>query len=260
MNLQVSLPRRTPCVFHCPYCIVEEHDKYAGSALAPLEFVKALNAHLITDQYERIVISGENEPMQNKDYLIPILIGVPDNIIVEIVARGFDFDYLIKNYPELIKRINVINFSVCNDDINPSGWYDNQLRWAEHFYSIGVITRFTYMMTRKLSPNQIREACHLKFIEQITLKEVQGDSQWIKENKTNFVAEVLYRESTERPLKVRDRFVYFKYHGQMIWIDFNCQDGAGNYLILRPDGMLYKHWEDVVPIHLPDEIPIKVGE
>jgi len=248
MNLQISLPRRTPCVFKCPYCVVEEHDKYTGAALAPVEFVKAMNDHIYSGQYDRIIISGENEPMQNKDYLICILADAPKDIIIEVTARGFDFDFLIKNYPQLIKRINVINFSVCNDDKNPTHWYDKQLRWAEHFHSVGVITRFTYMMTKKLSPNQIKEACHLSFIDQITLKEIQGTKPWIKENKSNFVAKVLWNEITDKPYKDVDRFIIFRVHGQTIWVDHNCQDGSGNYLILRPDGEVYEHWEDTIPL------------
>ena len=242
MNLQVSLPYFEPCVFQCPFCIMKTHQRFRKEVLSPIDFANALAK--IAPKYDRLVFTGENEPLQSMDYFVQSVLSLPQDTIIELTFKGYHFYQLKENYFEVLRRINVVNLSICSSKNETyTECYDRALLIAQQCKELGITTRFTFLLTNDLSPHMVRHAVRSVWVDQITLKELQGDTKIVKSHHNNTEAHVLYEEAMGKPLVFTQRFIIFNYQNQPIWIDTNCQDGEGNYVIFRPDGNIYDHWD-----------------
>ena len=256
MNLQVSLPFKSKCVYSCPFCCNTTHTQYQGDTLPPLEYANKLSNIIEVDGYRSIMITGENEPMQNMDYIAAILTTINPTTWVEITTRGYKWVQFMEKYPKLVSLINVVNFSVsetilAGTKITYSTEYDTALEVAsittkKHPH---LIKRFTFLLTNTLSPHMVRHAGRSKWVDQITMKQLQGDTKYIKKNSNTFVADTLFLEAVGTKRDKTERFNIFMHGDVQMWIDNNCQDGDGNYVIFRPDGNLYAHWESTEPMN-----------
>lgn len=248
MNLQISLPFEEACPFNCKFCIARHHPKFKGITIPALHLVKELIPLLMKNHYDRVVFTGENEPLQSMDYMAQVIAKMPVGQGIELVLRGYKFDQFVEKYPLVLQRITLVNFSVSEaPGITYSEAYDEALRMAKICKDMGVYTRFTFMLSKKLSPHMVRHAVRSKWVDQITLKELQGDNNYVKRNKSKYVAELLFEEATKQgakgTFKSGQRFIVFRYDGHPIWVDLDCQN-SDKYHILRSDGKLYKSWED----------------
>jgi len=248
MNIQVSLPYKVPCVYNCKFCCNTTHTQFKGDTLGPIPFADKLIRELNTHPYDSIVLTGENEPLQSLDYVVAILIALPEGMQVELTMRGHKIDILMENYPKLMKKIRLINFSVVNDgQYNNIAQYMKQSHQAMKLKKLGIRTRFTFLLTKFLSPHQVREAVNHNFADEFTLKQLQGDTNWIKKNSSERALRQLLEDNYSLE-QINERFAKFNLLGTPVWWDRDCQNGDDNYVIFRPDGKLYKLWTSKVPM------------
>jgi hypothetical protein len=190
-----------------------------------------------------IVLTGENEPLQSLEYVLAVLTFVPDDVTVELTLKGYKLKQFLKDF-KTSKRVDLINFSVSSTGkTSYSEMYDKQLALAQLCKQQGITTRFTFLMTKLLSPHMVRHATRSKWIDQITLKKLQGSTPYIKKNANEYTASVITEDATN--IMPGKRFTTLQYNNQEIWIDRDCQDG--DYLIFRPDGNVYITWTSKVP-------------
>lgn len=249
MNLQVSLPFNHMCMYNCRFCCNTTHSQFNGNILSPLNFADEVRMRAHQGIYDAIVLTGENEPLQNLQYVVAILLKLPDEVQVEMTLRGYKLDQLMDEYPKLMHKFSLINFSVVNDGqpSNPHA-YLTQIRQAKRLRDeFGVKIRFTFLLTTFLSPHQVKEVIKLGVADEITLKELQGSTPWINKNKSMNAYHFLCKN---KPIhRVSDRFYVITVDGQAVWVDRDCQqDDTDNYVILRPDGKLYHKWTDKIPL------------
>ena len=249
MNLQVSVPHSTDCVMNCKFCISCTHGKFDGHHLPAILWGQTLRDYVVANNFKSVVITGENEPLQQLSYVTSVLTFLPEDIHIELIIKGYKLDKLMDAYPKLVKRINVVSFSVSNDGSQgESQYYLRQLALAKRLHAVGVRTRMTFMLTQFLSAHQVREASRFEFIDEITLKKLQGGTPWILKNASSRVARDMLADYTNIKIPMKEfnlfpgRWLTFPYEGKEIYIDMSCTS-SGYYEIYRPDGNIYDSWD-----------------
>lgn len=228
-SLQVLTPKRD-CIYNCPFCISKTHthdnnfiDNYTlNHQLWVVNFIQVLTTY---QDLKYIVITGINEPMQDKECVSEIInitrMYRPD-IQIEIQTRYYKEE-------DVYDSIDVVAYSISSynllDKIKPKGY----------------ISRYVILLTKDFNSVTLEDilAKIPGNVSQITFKVLQDSDgvnpdidNWINNNKV----------SSER-LCLLD-YEIKRYKGcKSIRLDYNCMDSKNRYQIFRSDGYLYDDWE-----------------
>lgn len=264
MNLQVSIPKVYTCINKCPYCISNTHttakDK-SFETLSMFTFAKELEKKLTaTNIYTSVVITGENEPLQQEGYVwavLQVLKKFP-SLTVEFVTTGvFLNEYLKSNRPVMkdFDRIDILSLSTLGNakcdltHMKKSGIDFKKLakRVKKRFKKITI--RTTFLETKFLTYDDFDKALSNKYIDQITIKHLQGENIWIERNKSTKLSRFLDTYFKSAVKKVGKRFTIYEINGKSVFVDKDCQTPSEEtYHVMRSDGKIYKGWQTTKPL------------
>lgn len=229
ISLQVLTPKRE-CIYNCPFCISKTHahdneffDNYNNNhKLWYMNFVEVLMTY---KDLKYIVITGTNEPMQDKDCIrevINIIRKYRSDIQIEIQTRYYKEDSIYDD-------IDVVAYSISGykllDKINPKG----------------KISRYVILLTSDFNSVTLEDilAKIPSSVTQITFKVLQ-DSNGINKDIDNWINN---NKISDERLQVLDYEVKNYKGNKSIRLDYNCMNSKDRYQIFRSDGYLYDDWE-----------------
>ncbi len=256
VNLQVSVPKFHTCVNSCPFCVVKTHIKFDKHALNPIHWAEQLHLYLTAHEgIERVIITGENEPLQQVEYVIEaIKVAWRHKKIIEFITTGEDFINYSKygKFGDVIELIDVLSLSTLGTPeldtkyMNRSG--ASFFRVASYFMARvpKAIVRYTILETDLITYDDFLNIISDDPQMQFTFKQLQGDLPWIKEHSNKSLSyELLKRFDWEQHGMFR--IVHWPDMAD-IYIDYDCQNSEGRYLIFRGDGKVYDSWDSLTPI------------
>lgn len=221
-SLQVLTPKRK-CIYDCPFCISKTHkhnndfDNLIENNFK--EYKKRLKN--ILQEYKdlkNIVITGVNEPMQDKEIIKKIVKIIREercDINIELQTKFLKSDPIYESF-------DVIAFSISNF---------NELKLIPN---IRTTTRAVILLTNSFSDKKLIEMIRKVNVDQITLKRLHDSNgfnpkidNWIQNNKIKNI-ENLKKEISN-------------YKGNIsIRLDFDCMNAEDRYMVFREDGNLYQ--------------------
>lgn len=221
-SLQVLTPKRK-CIYDCPFCISKTHkhnndfDNLIENNF--MEYKKRLKN--ILQEYKdlkNIVITGVNEPMQDKEIIKKIVKIIREercDINIELQTKFLKKDPIYESF-------DVIAFSISNF---------NELKLIPN---IRTTTRAVILLTNSFSDKKLIEMIRKVNVDQITLKRLHDSNgfnpkidNWIQNNKIKNI-ENLKKEISN-------------YKGNIsIRLDLDCMNAEDRYMVFREDGNLYK--------------------
>jgi len=257
MNLQISIPKKRPCENRCPFCIVKTHAQFNIDALNVSEWQDELFDYLSfnKDLFDRVVITGENEPLQQVEYVIAALkTARAHGMTTEFITTGSNFLEAAgqTDFYNHIALIDVLSLSMLGSEdldflfISNNAAFDRDqvMKLYKRLNPLGTI-RFTILETRMFTTKHLDYLLNTYPEVEITLKTLQGaaSNAWIYDHSGNYVSNEL-TTIKDIPAKKRGAFTVALYKGREIWIDWSCQSSEGRYYIFRGDGKVYSNWEE----------------
>ncbi len=257
MNLQVSIPKKEPCVNKCPFCVVKTHERFNKESLPLAEWVRELDLFLQDNNklIDRIVITGENEPVQQLDYVIAAIATAKNHgKTVEFITTGVGFFDALNNneFKTVLKFVDVLSISTLGsmslNHLFISRRVPDYRALIDLFRSINHmgIVRLTVLETRMFTTKHLDKLIETTHgLVEITLKKLQGSDAniWIYNHDGDYVTNYLLTNKAFRKKK-RGAFMVVLYKNNEVWVDLNCQEAEGRYYIFRGDGKIYNDWGD----------------
>ncbi len=229
ISLQVLTPKRD-CIYNCPFCISKTHahnndflDNFTSNyELWHQNFIRVLTTY---KDLKYIVITGTNEPMQDKDCvkkIVDITRKYRPDIQIEIQTRYYRED-------EVYDDIDVVAYSISSYNL------------LSRIKPKGKISRYVILLTSDFNGVTLEDilARIPSGVTQITFKVLQ-DSNGINPDIDNWIN--THKVSDER-LQILDYEVNNYKGNKSIRLDYNCMDSKNRYQIFRSDGYLYDDWE-----------------
>lgn len=230
-SLQILTPSKK-CIFNCPFCISKTHshnNKFINNYKLNNELWKN-NLINILKQYsdlKYVVITGTNEPMQDKECVKDIIDVVGNNrsdIQIEIQTRYYKFD-------NLYNELDVVAYSISDYELL-------------HTIKLGKkINRFVLILTDSFNNKSLEDILYKipKEVTQITFKVLHDSNGFNKELDDWILNHSVDNKSHKELLNDINN-----YKGTIsIRYDYNCMDADNRYKIYREDGNLYNNWEEV---------------
>lgn len=227
MNLQLVSPYKT-CPFKCPFCcaVVDRDYPWKDNLYKTnkAKYFQRLLGAIADNDIQTVVITGDTEPTLFEDWLSECA------GFIRAFFPSVKIELQTKNYNTKVFDIDRIRYSIAN----PEDFYR---ACCANKYNCGKIG-FTYLLSCKLTAKDITK-CRSFISEELgiqhTVKVLQYSptgnldiDTWIKNNTSEII-------DSNR--------VSFKELG--IWLDENCMDTEGRYIIFRIDGKVYKDWAEL---------------
>ena len=264
MNLQISIPKLYHCVNKCPFCIVNTHKTTEFNALDVVAWGQKLNVYLFNNRYsvEAVVITGENEPLQQAEYVIEaIKVCSKYKIPIEFTTTGalFTESFKDRRIRKAFKKVKVFNISTLG---NVVGDYIVTKKENNTFDAVAklikkktkALVRINLLETKWASYTDFMSLLMNEDVDQITIKHLQGNNAWIKRNKTKSITTGITNQFDGKLIKIIGNFKVYEVAGKSIYVDSDCNNGeqGERYEIFRADGDIYSSWESCVPKKLED--------
>ena len=228
-SLQVLTPHKK-CMFNCPFCISKSHkhnNKFSNNYESDYSFWESNIKRVLLENKDlkSVVITGTNEPMQDKDcvkQIIRIVRKYRSDIQLELQTRFFSYD-------EIYKSLDVVSYSISDKD------------HLDKIIPGGKISRFVILLTKSFNemtlfdiidkvPNKITQITFKKLINSNGIN--KKIDNWIDNNTLNI-------KTNHQLLKDINN-----YNGNLsIKYDYDCMDSKNRYAIFREDGNLYESWD-----------------
>ncbi len=230
-SLQVLTPKRE-CIFKCPFCISRTHkhnnnfkNNYEENhELWKNNFINTLKENL---DLKYIVITGTNEPMQDKECvneIINITREYRKDIQIELQTRYY-------KYEDIYDKLDVVAYSIS--DYN----YLDKIKVSK------TINRYVVILTNSFDNKTLQDILNIipKEVKQLTFKFLHDSNginndidEWVENHRMDGI-------SNNNLIKDINR-----YKGDLsIRYDVDCMTSENRYMIFREDGKLYSNWEEV---------------
>lgn len=230
-SLQVLTPKRE-CIFKCPFCIARTHkhnnnfkNNYEkNQELWKNNFIRVLNENI---DLKYIVITGTNEPMQDKECveeIINIAREYRKDIQIELQTRYY-------KYENVYDKLDVVAYSISD------------YKYLDKIQVSNTTNRYVVLLTNSFDNKTLKDILDAipKGVTQLTFKFLHDShgvnkdiDEWIKNNRMNAI-------DNNNLIKDINR-----YKGNLsVRYDVDCMISENRYMIYREDGKLYSNWEEV---------------
>ena len=226
MNLQLASPYKT-CPFKCSFCCAAVDRDYPWKDnlyfTDKTEYFQNLIHAIKSNNIKTVVITGDTEPTLFEEWMeecIKIIRAFFPKITIELQTKNyntkvFNLDkirYSIANQDDFYKMLK--NKKYTNEKIGITYLYSASLNW------IDIIAILTNVYNTEMQHT-------IKILQPSSTGNIDIDN-WIKNNSI--------------PLSSISKELFKSLN---VWIDENCMDTDGRYIIFRIDGKIYKDWAEL---------------
>ena len=224
MNLQVNSPY-TKCPYRCPYCVAGVSSTYPFADTLynqyPAEYLRKLVAVVKKHNITTVVLTGSTEPT-----LFPAWLWY---VCTTLRPLGIKVELQTKNY----------HWRSTYDTIGVIAYSHDKIPTHKRLPIKDCLVRDVFLWNKALTARSIVNYFKSQpNVDQLTIKQLVASSYGIK-SIDDHIAKIT------KPMTIVDKII-FQLNGA--WVDKDCADSEGRYLIYRTDGHIYQKWSDTLPI------------